>query len=198
MPDEITQTPPANDAPAQPEQPTNEADKPADGLPDWVRDPAKAYEEIQKLRKEAAASRKVATEREKAAADAEKTKLQEQGEFKKLYEEANAELQKLRDELKTSQVQALRQKVASELGIPPQLAERLKGDTEDEMRQDAETIKAAIPQQPASGTQNRQTTTPVPGGRATGETDAQRRERLYGSSSRAFAIGGVNTNKKGK
>lgn len=193
MPEELQQ--PVTPEPAQPAE-TDE--KPiGDKIPAWVLDPNKAYEEIQALRQENAEHRKAKKSAEAAAQEAERTRLAEQGQYQKLYEEANAQLQQLRDELKASQVAALRSKVASELGIPPQLAERLRGETEEEMKQDAESLKAVIPQPSASGTQPKQTTVGVPGGRPAAETDAQRLARLtkrQGSS--AFDGGGVvNFNK---
>jgi len=185
------QTTPLTPEPAQPDQPT-----PADDLPDWAKDPAKVLAMVRDLRKENAEHRKAKQSAESAAQEAERARLAEQGEFKKLYEEANAQLQQLRDELKASQVQALRSKVASELGIPPQLAERLRGETEEEMKQDAESLKAVIPTPSASGTPRTQTTVGVPGGRPAAETDAQRRARLFGGGQSAFASGGLRLNNK--
>lgn len=73
---------------------------------------------------------------------------------------------------------ALRLKIATETGLPAALASKLSGETEDELRADAESLKPFIatpqtgPQRPGSST------TPVPGGAPQGETDEQRRNRL--------------------
>jgi hypothetical protein len=55
-------------------------------------------------------------------------------------------------ELEAAKVAAERQalvlKIATEFSIPPLLAARLQGQTEDELRADAESLKQIIPAQP--------------------------------------------------
>lgn len=184
--DDLQQQPPTTPEPA-------ETPAPADDFPDWAKDPAKVLAMVKELREENAKWRKEKKAVEESASKAETQRLTEQGEFKRLYEEASTQLQQLRDELKASQVVALRAKVASELGIPPQLAERLQGESEEELRLDAEKLKAVIPA--ASGTP-KQMTVGVPGGRPAAETDAQRRARLFGSNTNAFTGGSVRINTK--
>lgn len=103
-------------------------------------------------------------------------------------------LNELRDQLKAEQKareeaaakavaaerQALRLKVAADFGLPPALAGRLQGETEDELRADAETLKPIVMPAEQSTARPKQTTTPVPGGQPSGETADQRRARLYG------------------
>lgn len=82
---------------------------------------------------------------------------------------------------------ALRLKIATEAGLPAALASKLSGDSEDELRADAESLKPFVvtpqtgPQRPGGST------TPVPGGAPQGETDAQRIKRIMqGNGARNF------------
>lgn len=88
----------------------------------------------------------------KAQAAAQQAALAEQGKFQELYEaevKARAELEKqaaaLNDRIRAQELAALRQRVANEKGVPAALAERLIGDTEEEIAADAEKLVAAMP-----------------------------------------------------
>lgn len=75
---------------------------------------------------------------------------------------------------------ALKLKVGAELGLNATLIQRLQGATEDELRQDGETLlKLVTPEDSGSG---RRRTTQTPGGSPAGETDDDRRARLFGGS----------------
>lgn len=76
---------------------------------------------------------------------------------------------------------ALKLKVGVAFDLPPELAEVLRGETEDELRAHAEKLKpfVAAPE-PEGLRKSRPNTTPAPGGAPAGETDAQRRARLFG------------------
>lgn len=74
-------------------------------VPDWVKDPVKAYEEIQKVRREAQENReareKLESERrqqDEARQKAEQDNLKEQGHFKELWEKNEPELTRLKAE----------------------------------------------------------------------------------------------------
>jgi hypothetical protein len=88
-------------------------------------------------------------------------------------ERMKAELERTQAELKLTQRAILQRAVADETGLPAVFADRLRGETPDELRQDAEALLKSIPKQPKPqpGTTN-------PGSGRTGETDAQRRMRL--------------------
>ncbi|MCC6614225.1 MAG: hypothetical protein IT320_12155 [Anaerolineae bacterium] len=172
--------------PEQPKQPETPATPPAvPELPDWVKDPTKAYEEIQKLRTEAAERRTALkaledakAKREADEAKANEAKLKEQSEFKALAETLQAERDKLKADIEALTLNGLRAKIAAEFQLPPAFAERLKGATEEELKADAEALKAALPAQPQTPGRPGGTTTPVPGGTPGKETDEQRRRRL--------------------
>lgn len=156
--------------------PTDEATQQDSGheLPDWVRDPARAYAEIRRTRDEARRLRE-----ERATADAN-MRLKQQ-EDHQLAEQYQAELETLRTKAAEAELTALRVKVAAEAGIPAQMAARLVGLTEDELKADAEGLRALLI--PASAPTPRGVThgtTPAPRGAPQGETDEQRRTRLFG------------------
>lgn len=180
--------------PEQPKQPETPATPPAvPELPDWVKDPTKAYEEIQKLRTEAAERRTALkaledakAKREADEAKANEAKLKEQSEFKALAETLQAERDKLKADIEALTLNGLRAKIAAEFQLPPAFAERLKGATEEELKADAEALKAALPAQPQTPGRPGGTTTPVPGGTPGKETDEQRRKRIFGSGTQTF------------
>ena len=62
-------------------------ESPEDDLPDWVKDPQRAYAQIQKLRDESAKYRQLKQQEE----DRRRSELEEQGNFKALYEELKAQ-----------------------------------------------------------------------------------------------------------
>lgn len=69
----------------------------------------------------------------------------ELSELKKSVEEERAAAQKERAEAQKATLEALRVKVVTELGLPLELAQRLNGSTESELRADAEKLAAIIP-----------------------------------------------------
>ena len=89
---------------------------------------------------------------EKAAEDQARLAAEEQGKFKELYEKTQAELQAERVAKEAAELKALRIKIGAELKLPPTLANRLQGATEDELRQDAQTLLEALPKPAVGGT----------------------------------------------
>lgn len=80
-----------------------------------------------------------------AREDAERKAAEEQGEFKQLYEKTLAELEAERNAVRKMELDSMRRNVAQEYGLPPQLASRLQGETEEEMATDAKTLAEALP-----------------------------------------------------
>jgi vacuolar-type H+-ATPase subunit I/STV1 len=165
-------------------------------VPDWAKDPKRAMEIVKELREENAKTRTSARDLEKRLEAIEKARqaadeqtLVEQNRWKEIAEKRDAELKQLQETLQKSQQQALRTQIAVEFGLPAPLAARLQGATEEELRADAEQLKALVPQAPGAQ-QNRNTTQAVPGGQPAAETDAQRRTRLNGSSGNVLGQGG--------
>jgi hypothetical protein len=116
---------------------------------------------------------------EQKRADAE---LSEIDRLKKQYAEIEANNAKL-------QADILRRDVVSETGLPSIFADRLKGATKEEMLADAQEILKVLPQ-PAQVTQPK---TPHvqptnPGNGQVVETEAQQRERLFGTNNKIFDL----------
>jgi hypothetical protein len=93
----------------------------------------------------ASAQRKADEAAKKAAADAEAKALKEQGEYKTLYEKLQAELEQERTRAKQLEVAGMRRDVAARLNLPAGLVDRLRGETDEEITADAETLLAALP-----------------------------------------------------
>lgn len=188
-------------APKAPEAPAPQGGD----LPDWVKDPAKAYEEIKKLREESASHRTASKSLEQRLAEIESTtakarerELAEQNKWKELAEERERKLSEFEATLKAQTAQTLRAQIALEYKLSPGIAKRLVGDTEDALRKDAAALIAELgldksqaetpasppdsnaPGQPAPPARSQ--TAIVPDGQAVGETDEDRRRRYYGKT----------------
>lgn len=200
-PTPATPPPPATSAPEP--QPSGADDSgEGDALPSWVKDPAKAYEEIQKLRKENEDKRKSAREAqqrldklESERQQREEDKLKEEKKFEDLANSYKAKYEQVLADLATQQLNTLKLQIGTDFKLTPKLISRLQGTTEDELRADAAEIAKELgldkqqsdqQQQPpqAQNTQARsqQTTTAVPGGQPVGRTDTERNSEYFGSS----------------
>lgn len=106
-----------------------------------------------------------------ALAEVEKLKKtvgQLQNTIKKSEDDKKSEVEKLQDEIKqlsesfeTEKQKRLRLKIASETGLPPALVDRLRGETEDELKADALNLVELIPEEKRSQSKG---TPPIPGG----------------------------------
>lgn len=115
---------------------------------------------------------------EKAQADAEAKRLAEQGEYKALYEKAQADAQAAAARLAQVEHDQQRRDAAQAAGIP-QLWQRLQGDTPEALAEDAQALAAYVqPAPPANGQATRQTTLPTPAPQGTnGMTPEERRQK---------------------
>lgn len=120
---------------------------------DEIRDPA-AYAKAQEEK-----FQRLLDKKEKALQDSQVqlTKLEarlktmeesQQADFQKELDELKSSLEKERQEAETARVENLRMKVAVAAGLSPDLAERLKGTTEEEIKADAEKLAKLLPKQP--------------------------------------------------
>lgn len=145
MADEAT-TPAATEAPVTPAPaatPPADATGPNSGASDRTFTQAELNQIIkERLEQERGKAQKEAA---KAQADAEAKVLAEQGKYKELFEKQQAELQAAQAEAKTAAVKLLQREVAAETKLPLPLADRLRGETKDEMVADAKAIMAALP-----------------------------------------------------
>ena len=118
---------------------------------------------LDKARKEAADYRVKYRDASTQAADAEKARkeatekeLAERGQFQTLYEQERtraeqlaAQAAELQETLRARELALLRQQVASAKKLPPPLADRLRGETQEELEADADALLLAIPRQVA-------------------------------------------------
>lgn len=129
-------------------------------------------DDIDKLREQLNRANREAAERRhalKAAQDAldalkaeqvaaQEKSLAEQGQYQKLYEaekeRAAAEAKRAADlesRMRAQEIAMLRQRVASEKGLPVVLAARLQGETVEEISADADALLEALPRPTAAG-----------------------------------------------
>lgn len=147
---------------------------------------------VKELRLEAKQNRLTSKELAQRVAELE-TKLAAGGDAKALEErlktlEAEREAERIR--AKAAEDKALRLEIGVEFALPPELAEVLKGETAEELRAHAEKLKPYVATAPEpDGLRRRPSTTPVPGGAPAGETDAQRRARIFGNNGNSGAFG---------
>ena len=131
--------------------------------------------DVERIVKErlARAESKAAEREQKARTDAEAKALAEQGNFKTLYEKLQAEAAAKDAQLKALERKQLAGGVAARVGLPAPLAERLQGETEEELEADAKALLAAIPK-PAAPNIN----AGVGGGQLLTDMTAERRAEL--------------------
>lgn len=65
-------------------------------------------------------------------------------EFTKKSEEDTATIADLQNKIKKHETETMKLKIASEFGLPTELAARLNGETEEDFKKDAETLKALV------------------------------------------------------
>jgi hypothetical protein len=148
MADETTSTAaPAAETAAQPAQSAPAADGDATGKQAGGDAKTFTQAEVEALiRERVAREQKKATDAaEKARTDAKRKADEEAGEFKKLYDQSQIELATAKAEAHAATLRALRRDVAAKTSLPAALAERLQGETEEELEADAKALLAALP-----------------------------------------------------
>ena len=109
----------------------------------------------ERLTKEKAKAESMAT---KAREDAERKAAEEQGKFRELYEAAQQRIAETEARLKSAEIASIKREVAGKLNMPQALANRLQGETLEEIEADAKELMAALPKPAApninSGTGN--------------------------------------------
>jgi hypothetical protein len=98
--------------------------------------------------------------------------------LEQLLESERQEREALKREAADAKRTELKLTIGAEFGLSPALAKRLVGETEDELRADAEALKPHVATPPTGPQRPGSSTTPVPGGQPQGETDEQKRSRL--------------------
>jgi hypothetical protein len=96
----------------------------------------------------------------------------------------------LEAELKAERQGRLRLQVAAEYSLPEALAIRLQGESLDELKADAEQLAKLLPKPQKNPSQN---PTDIGDGQK-GETDAQKRARIYNKGVSLFDVDGIKKN----
>jgi hypothetical protein len=106
-------------------------------------------------------------------------------------EEAMSETERLQKQLadtqallKSKEHAELQRVIADKVGLPPALASRLQGDTEEALEADAKSLLETLPKTPKVGSPN--PTNPGNAASPPGETEAQQRARIYGNADNIF------------
>jgi hypothetical protein len=118
----------------------------------------------------------------KAAEEAQAAALKEQGDFRKLYEQEQSKAATLEAALKAKERAELLRKAAKAGGLDPDdddLLSRLRGETEDELTDDAKKLAARLAPKATEPAQQRGTGTPrtIPATRPAAATGPTRPER---------------------
>jgi hypothetical protein len=130
-----------------------------------------------------------------AARKAAETAAQQNGEWEKLAKQREAELAQLQASLKQRDLADKKRSIAEKVGLPPALAARLIGDTDEEIEKDAKALFETLPKPAASKQAGLQPMNPGANG-SQQETAEQKRLRLFGPTSDVFTGGGVVWNNK--
>lgn len=92
--------------------------------------------------------RELLTQQEQAAKEREaieRKQLEEQNRFRELYEKEVAAREAAVAEMKALSLKALRRQIATDTGLPGGLADRLQGETEEELKADAAALLSTLP-----------------------------------------------------
>lgn len=199
----MTQPATPGETPAQPTQPVAPVEPPASSVPPASEQPEEPFDKdramktINNLREVEKQAKKDAKELETLRAEKQQRAEAEMTEAQKLQkqlEEAQARADKL-------QVDMWRNEAATIANLPSIFADRIQGKTKEEMLEDAKKLAEALPKEAL-----KKTAPPIgatnPANANQNETDAQRRERLFGKQGNPFDLeeikargGGVIFNK---
>jgi hypothetical protein len=112
----------------------------------------------------------------KVREEAERDTLAKNQEWEKLAKKHESDLLEAQQRLKELELNELRTKAAAKYQLPLEIAERLRGETLEELEKDAEGLKALIPQAKSQGKLN--PTVPGGDGQPVKETREQKLQRL--------------------
>lgn len=147
---------PAVDTSANPNQNNNQEADSVEKLPKW------AQTLLNETRKEAANYRNQAKSQADKAQVEEQERLKKQGEWQTLAEQQTERAKALEAELLKVQRNAMLAQVASRHKLPPELASRLQGQTEQELETDAAALAKLVLLREAQTAPGAATRTPAP------------------------------------
>lgn len=163
--------------------------------PEEEFDKERAMNTILKLREIESKYKKVTRDMERIQDEERKRKESEMTDVEKY----KAKAEELENALKAERTEKMRLKVSSKYQLPEKLAARLQGETEEEIEADAAELAKLLPKQKQAPQLQ---SNDVADGKK-GETDAQKRARIYNKGANLFDVdairergGGVFFNQK--
>lgn len=134
---------------------------------------ARLERELTETRKEAAKYRVTLRSQEQAQTEAQRKAAEESGQFKTLYEQAQAKLAEVEQAQAKAAQDAARAKAARDAGLSEDLADRLVGDTPEALLLDAKALaKRLVPTPPSTGATN-------PGAKRAGASEDEQIEAMF-------------------
>ena len=130
---------------------TSEQQAKTEAAPDKAEQPKFTQSQLDaiikdRLDREKAQREKAATE---AAAKAKEEQLKQNQEWQALAEQRQTELDALNKEVAKIKRENLQREIAEQTGLPSALASRLKGETKEELEEDAKTLLETLPKKEA-------------------------------------------------
>jgi hypothetical protein len=182
---EPTVTPPnQTPAPEQSAQPTATTPEKTGGERTYTQAELEQILKDRIAREKEAGAKAAQAAADKAALDA----AAKNGEWQKVAEQTKAQLAEMQAAIEARDLTDKKRSIAERVGLPPALAARLIGKTDEEIEKDAKALMDTLPK-PAATKPNLTPTNP--GANATQqETDAQKRARLFGTTPNVFGEGG--------
>lgn len=158
MPEGTENTQQQPDATTQAVPPTGDATGTNGGEQQQVATAEKTYTQAdidriigEKLAKERAKQEQAV---KKAQEDANRKAAEQQGQYEQLYKDAQAKLEAAELEAKALRLTGLQRQAADKVGLPAAFAERLRGDTLEDLEVDAKSLLASLPKPAAPNLNN--------------------------------------------
>lgn len=82
--------------------------------------------------------------KDQVKADQDKVEAEEQGNYKRLYEDTLKELETAKADLATAQLDSIRTRIGAKYGLSETLTKRLIGETEDDIEADAKLVAKEV------------------------------------------------------
>lgn len=184
---DITQQGETPETPAEPKEEGKLESKPTAEGEEFDKD--RAMETIKKLRDIEKQYKQEKKELERLKADEAKRKEAEMSEIEKAQKRAND----LEAELKRERSEKMRLKVAAKYQLPEAFANRLQGETEEELDADAKALAELLPKpQPEKKTPLLKANDIADG--KVSKTDAQRRAEIYSRGESPFDLDSIKQN----
>lgn len=143
----------------------------------------KARAALKAANKEAAERRKALEAFEKSEQERKEAEMTELQKLQSQLERERKEREVTAAELEKLRINDQKRNIAAKVGLPPEFALRIQGDSDEAMEEDAAAMLAAMPKAAKAAAPNPGATNPGAGASAN-ETLEQKRARIFGSTTR--------------